>query len=223
MFLKGDLSHRLLSVSILVLLSVICLPNVVSAQDAVCQTPENQSPAAVPGGPYVASTDQMIAFEGGGSWSFEGPIIYYYWDFGDGTWGAGPNPSHQYSAEGAYTVTLTVCDDLWNCASSQSYATAGAVNVPARINFDELPNNITVADQYFNQYGVRFYSGNSFYPLHTSQTCGPCSTTSLLNFITTKPNDSGIVNVEFAHPINNLTFYMIGVDVFFDPFAVIDG
>lgn len=79
-----------------------------------------------------------------------------------------------------------------------------------------------VGDQYFNQFGVRFYSGNPSFPLHTSQACGTCSTTSLPNFITTKPNDSGIVNVEFAHPVSNLTFYMIGVDVFFDPFAVID-
>jgi hypothetical protein len=59
-------------------------------------------------------------------------------------------------------------------------------------------------------------------PLHTSQICGTCSTTSLPNFITTKPNDNGIVNVEFAQPVSNLIFYMIGVDVFFDQFAVID-
>ncbi|HEY8204264.1 MAG TPA: PKD domain-containing protein [Pyrinomonadaceae bacterium] len=163
------------------------------AQDAVCQTGDWQSPTAAPGGPYVASTGQNIAFDGGGSWSFDGPIIYYYWNFGDGTYGNGPNPNHQYTTEGAYTVTLTVCDDMWNCASSESFATAGSVNVPARIAFDELPNNFIVADQYLNQYGVRFYSGNAFYPLHTSQNCGPCSTTSPPNFITTKPDDGGCV------------------------------
>lgn len=221
MFLKGRFPNPL-HLSLLGLLCVTCLPSVVSAQDAVCQTAESQTPAAIPGGPYVASTGQNIAFDGGGSWSFDGPIIYYYWDFGDGSWATGPNPSHQYAAEGAYTVTLTVCDDTWNCASSQSYATAGAVNVPARIHFDELPNNVIVTNQYFNQYGVLFYSGNPSFPLHTSQSCGPCSTTSPPNFITTKPDDTGIKNVEFAHPVNNLTFYMIGVDVFFDPFAVID-
>ena len=75
----------------------------------------SQSPVASPGGPYVALTGASIALDAGGSWSFDGPIIYYYWDFGDGTSGTGPNPTHQYDADGVYTVTLTVCDDLWNC------------------------------------------------------------------------------------------------------------
>ena len=165
---------------------------------------------------------QNIALDGGGSWSFEGSVIYYYWDFGDGTYGTGPYPSHHYNSDGAYAVTLTVCDESWNCANSQSLATVGSVNVPARITFDELPNNLVVADQYFGQYGVRFYSSNNFYPTHTYQNCGFCSTISPPNFLSTKPDDGGVLNVEFAQPVNNLTFYMIGVDAFFNQFAVID-
>lgn len=223
MSLRARSSIRLMSIALLVLAASALSGKVVVAQDAVSQTADGwQSPTAAPGGPFVTSTGQSIVFDGGSSWSFDGPIIYYYWDFGDGTSATGPNPSHQYSAEGVYTVTLTVCDDLWNCASSESFATAGSVNVPARINFDGLPNNLVVADQFLSEYGVRFYSGNSFYPTHTAQNCGPCSTTSPPNFISTKPDDAGIVNVEFTQPVNNLTFYMIGVDVFFSQFAWID-
>lgn len=217
---------RVISSSLLIVCAVVVSQSSADAQDAVCQTPDGwQTPTAVPGGPYVGSTGQQIAFYDGGSWSLDGPIVYYHWYFGDGTWATGPNPTHQYAAEGAYTVTLTVCDDLWNCASSQSYATAGAVNVPARIHFDELPHITNFTDQfqpYLNQYGVRFYSGNAFYPVHTHQNCGFCSTTSLPNFISTKPDDGGVTIVEFAQPVNNLTFYMIGVDAFFNQFAVID-
>ena len=139
-------------------------------QGALCQNCGNwQSPVASTGGPYVGLTGQSIALDGGGSWSTDGEIIYYYWDFGDGTWGNGPNPNHQFNANGAYSVWLTVCDENWNCASSQSFVTVDSVNLPVRLTFDELPNNIIVADQYLNQYGVRFYSGNVFYPVHTYQ------------------------------------------------------
>jgi PKD domain len=136
-------------------------------------------------------------------WSFEGEIIYYYWDFGDGSYGAGPNPTHQYATEGACTVTLTVCDDLWNCASSESYATAGAVNLPARINFDELPNQTNVADQYLSAYGVRFFTDNPAYPVITWNHCGFCSTTSPPNFIEAGSENKGQMIVQFTQPVSN--------------------
>jgi len=98
--------------------------------------------------------------------------------------------------------------------------TANAQNVVLR--FDELPNSTTVADQYLNQYGVRFSSGNAFFPVHTHQNCGPCFTTSAPNFISTLPDTSGVVTVEFQYPVSGLTFYMIGVDAFFNQFALID-
>ena len=168
-------------------LALLCITAAeASAQSAPCQSCGNwQSPVAAPSGPYVATTSQSITFDASESWSFDGPIVYYHWDFGDGTYATGPNPNHQYSAEGVYTVTLTVCDDLWNCASSESYATAGAVNVPARIHFDELANNTIVADQYLSAYGVRFISGTPFYQVRTFNDCGFCATTSPPNFIET--------------------------------------
>ena len=36
--------------------------------------------------------------------------FFYRWDFGDGTTGAGMQPSHTYAAPGTYTVRLTVTD-----------------------------------------------------------------------------------------------------------------
>src|SRR5262245_46531632 len=90
------------------------------------------------------------------------------------------------------------------------------------LGFDELPNNTVIADQYLNAFGVRFTSGNPFSPVHTYQNCGPCSTTSPPNFISTKPDDSAAVTVDFTYRVSNLTFYMIGVDAFFNQFATID-
>jgi PKD repeat protein len=36
-----------------------------------------------------------------------GDAASYHWDFGDGTTGNGPTPSHTYASAGTYTITLT--------------------------------------------------------------------------------------------------------------------
>jgi uncharacterized repeat protein (TIGR01451 family) len=39
------------------------------------------------------------------------PIIGYHWDFGDGTWGNGTNPTHTYLKDGTYIVCMTAYAD----------------------------------------------------------------------------------------------------------------
>ncbi len=36
------------------------------------------------------------------------PVINYLWEFGDGTTGSGPNPTHTYEHPGNYTVTAVL-------------------------------------------------------------------------------------------------------------------
>jgi PKD repeat protein len=36
------------------------------------------------------------------------PVINYLWEFGDGTTGSGPNPTHTYRRPGAHTVTVVL-------------------------------------------------------------------------------------------------------------------
>lgn len=200
----------------------------VHAQDAPGQNFSGASPVALTGGPYAGSAGQTIAFDGGGSWSYDGSIIYYYWDFGDGTAATGPTPNHNYNSDGLYSVALFVCDENWNCASTDGFVTIDSVNFPVRINFDTLPdgtaipNNTVIADQYLSATGVRFSSDNPFSPVHTWQNCGFCSTTSPPNFVWTAPNITGQTIVDFTQPASNLVFNIVGIDVFFDQFAVID-
>ena len=52
------------------------------------------------------------SFDGTSSTASSGSIASYSWDFGDGTAGTGPSPTHTYLTAGPYTVTLTVADDL---------------------------------------------------------------------------------------------------------------
>lgn len=54
------------------------------------------------------------SFDATGSTDEDGDLTAYTWDFGDGTTGEGPTPSHTYAAPGTYQVTLTVADNLWS-------------------------------------------------------------------------------------------------------------
>jgi chitodextrinase len=64
--------------------------------------------AAEANGPYRATVCQgEILFSSSGSGPVE-LITEYAWDFGDGTTGSGPSPTHTYKNPGVYTATLTV-------------------------------------------------------------------------------------------------------------------
>lgn len=76
-----------------------------------CGGAGNQAPIAVPGGPYVGTPGNTVFFDGSASSDPDGSIVDYAWDFGDGSTGAGVNPSHVYAQLGTYTVALTVRDD----------------------------------------------------------------------------------------------------------------
>jgi PKD repeat protein len=54
--------------------------------------------------PVDPSTFDTVSF---GTVYFDPTVIAQTWDFGDGTTGSGANPSHRYSADGDYNVTLT--------------------------------------------------------------------------------------------------------------------
>jgi len=74
----------------------------------------NWPPIADTGGLYAAEVDETILFDGAQSVDPEGTIVSYDWDFGDNTTGYGPTPTHSYSTEGIYGVTLTVIDNEGN-------------------------------------------------------------------------------------------------------------
>lgn len=121
----GPLQYRR---TLVIVLAVIILftPQLIrsAAAQAVCGncSYSYQSPVSEPGGPYVAMRGQSFQFNGWSSWSQYGGITDYEWDFGDGSWGVGPSPSHQYNADGIYAVRLWVCDEMgyWSSAEKRS-------------------------------------------------------------------------------------------------------
>jgi len=71
----------------------------------------NEQPIAEAGADQTVILGETVSFDGSGSSDPDGSIVSYVWDFGDGTTGSGETTTHDYTAAGTYTVTLTVMDD----------------------------------------------------------------------------------------------------------------
>lgn len=74
---------------------------------------------------------QPIEFTADGSKDRDGSIVFYKWDFGDGTTANGKTVTHTYETGGKYTVTLTVIDDDGS---------------PSSKSMDVVVNSLPVAD-----------------------------------------------------------------------------
>lgn len=74
--------------------------------------------------------------------SSSGNNVTYTWDFGDGTSGSGPTPSHTYAAVGSYVAQVTAS----NGVGSQSASTVVEVShaVVEVKNFDFAPATVTI-------------------------------------------------------------------------------
>ncbi len=96
----------------------------VQAADALNLLPslENLAPAAS----FTKScSGNACDFDGSASTDCDGSIASYEWDFGNGQTAAGSTASHTYGADGTYTVTLTVVDDLGASSSTTKEVTIG--------------------------------------------------------------------------------------------------
>lgn len=83
------------------------------------ETPADAGPAPDPAPPeadFSASTRRGLApltvtFDGSASAAFDGAIVAYDWDFGDGNSGGGRVVQHVFAEPGLYTVSLTVTNN----------------------------------------------------------------------------------------------------------------
>ncbi|MBQ4877810.1 collagenase [Pseudoalteromonas luteoviolacea] len=77
---------------------------------ALAGSDDNKAPLASINGPYSGTIGNDIQFSSQGSTDPEGQVLTYLWQFGDGAQSTSANPTHIYSAQGTYTVSLTVSD-----------------------------------------------------------------------------------------------------------------
>ncbi len=113
------------------------------------------------------------------------PIVFWFWDFGDGGASITPNPVYRYRDAGVYTVSLTVRDDLGqiNTETKTNYITVNGPRanftadprggvIPLVVNFTDLSTTTsgTITSWFWN-----FGDGSSSYirhPSHSYSTAG---------------------------------------------------
>ena len=104
--------------------------------------PANQPPVAAftfsPANPVAGA---VVTFNASGSYDPDGVITSYAWSFGDGWSGTGSTASHAYGGSGAYTVTLTVTDNLGTTGSTTRTVQVGVTNQPPVAAFNYSPAN----------------------------------------------------------------------------------
>ncbi len=98
----------------------------VSGQTLTIAQSGNQPPVANAGPDLALTVGSNATFTASGSSDPDGAISSYQWTFGDGSTASGLSVSHTYAAAGAYTVTLTVTDNLGATAVDTALATVAA-------------------------------------------------------------------------------------------------
>jgi PKD repeat protein len=93
-------------------------------------------PSKVPPHAIISLTERFgdapldVLFDASGSYDEIVSITEYEWNFGDGNKSSEPVVDHQYQKNGAFTVTLTVKNDLGMIGSTTRQILVGPANVP---------------------------------------------------------------------------------------------
>lgn len=93
--------------------------------------------------PIHPTTSDAITFTDTSS-DTDGSIVIWLWNFNDGNISTVQNPTHQYSDDGIYQVSLTVTDD--DNANSMITTPVTVHNIPPTADFTYAPENPTTLD-----------------------------------------------------------------------------
>lgn len=111
----------------------------------------NQPPEAAFDVLGVAEVEKSLTFDASNSNDPDGTIVSYDWDFGDGDSTSGEIVSHAYSAEGTYSVTLTVTDDSGASGTATQSVVVKVFAEPLVVNGESyLPGDIDGDGKYMD-------------------------------------------------------------------------
>lgn len=110
-----------------------------SATRTITVSQQNAAPTA----DFSSSCTRLACQFTDGSGDSDGSIVEWNWSFGDGEISGATNPSHEYDADGTYTVELTVTDDEGTTASTSREVTVTSTNNPPTANFGSSCNGLS--------------------------------------------------------------------------------
>ncbi len=94
-----------------------------SQQQAILDLHVNRPPRPMAGPDRLVCPGQPVTFDAAASVDWDGKLVRYQWDFGDGTTADGQQVEHVYQQPGVYQARLTVADDSGSsCASAVDLA-----------------------------------------------------------------------------------------------------
>lgn len=104
--------------------------------------------------PNIVYVNQTINFTDS-SITIPGYIKEYIWNFGDGSTSNEPNPTHKYTKEGVYTVTLTIINNYGLRAStSKVILVRGSGKYPPIARFTFIVNGLNVTFNASSSYDI---------------------------------------------------------------------
>ncbi|NIM10883.1 MAG: PKD domain-containing protein [Candidatus Aminicenantes bacterium] len=83
-------------------------------------------PVADAGPDQTVNVDEVVTFDGSGSYAKKGTIVSYEWNFGDGNTASGMIVTHAYTSEGTYSAVLTVTDSNGGTDDDTAVITVGS-------------------------------------------------------------------------------------------------
>lgn len=133
-----------------------------AADNDTCTVTVNSPPVADAGADRVVLPNELVEFNGSGSYDPDGEIVAYLWDFGDGSNATGSSVAHRYALGGTYLVTLTVTDN-------HSATGADTCTITVCLNGDVNRNGVVeISDA---MYLARHISGISGFEAITESIC----------------------------------------------------
>src|SRR5207302_1138371 len=118
-----------------------------------------------------------MQLDGTGSYDPDGDALTYAWDFGDGTSSGGAQPSHTYTADGTYPVTLTVTDAR-GALSAPAQTTATIGNIPPTV---DAGGDARTAPGFFTLHATFSEPGADDAPWPYDTSCGDAFSTHATN------------------------------------------
>ena len=99
--------------------------------------------------PFAPIVNEYVTFDASGSYSIDGYITTYVWDFGDGNLTETSNPiiMHKFDSAGTYSVNLTVIDNL---GAARSYVKDIIVYPPplTNVKIDPYESSVCIGQEF---------------------------------------------------------------------------